>query len=76
MERSAEQLRLELSRLFYEQADSAEKKTHTVAERCKSEERQERINELCADLRRMALKRTLAEKKRSRTELVTVAKRP
>jgi hypothetical protein len=53
---NAEQIRLDLARLVYEQADSAEKRTLTAAERRKCAERQKRINELCIDLRRMAAK--------------------
>jgi hypothetical protein len=54
MNRDPEQLRRELADLVNEQADTAELRTLTDAERRGYEERQDRINELCDELHRMA----------------------
>jgi hypothetical protein len=54
MNRDPEQLRRELADLVNEQADTAELRTLTDAERRGYKERQDRINELCDELHRMA----------------------
>jgi hypothetical protein len=54
MNRDPEQLRRELADLVNDQADTAELRTLTDAERRGFEERQERINELCDELHRFA----------------------
>jgi hypothetical protein len=56
-----EQLRRELADLVYDQADTAELRTLTDAERRGYEERRERTNELCDELHRIAA-RTTADK--------------
>ncbi len=54
MNRDPEQLRRELADLVNDQADTAELRTLTDAERRGYKERQDRINELCDELHRMA----------------------
>jgi hypothetical protein len=54
MYRDPEQLRRELADLVYDQADAAELRTLTDAERRGYEERQKQINELCDELHRIA----------------------
>jgi hypothetical protein len=54
MNRDPKQLRRELADLVSDQADSAELRKLTDAERRGFEERQGRINELCDELQRIA----------------------
>jgi hypothetical protein len=49
----SKQLRLELARLVNDQADTAEMRTLTEAERRVFEERQKQINALCDELHRV-----------------------
>jgi hypothetical protein len=59
MNRDPEKLRRELADLVNEQADTAEIETLTDEERRRYEERQERINELCDELHRIAARSRL-----------------
>jgi hypothetical protein len=61
MNRDPEKLHRELADLVNDQADAAEMRTLTDAERRGFEQRQERINELCDELQRIAA-RTTADK--------------
>jgi hypothetical protein len=61
MNRDPKQLRHELADLVNDQADTAEMRTLTDADRRGFEQRQERINELCDELQRIAA-RTTADK--------------
>jgi hypothetical protein len=54
MNRDPEQLRRELADLVYDQADTAELRTLTDAERRGYEKRRKQINELCDELHRIA----------------------
>jgi hypothetical protein len=54
MNRDPEQLRHELADLVNDQADTAEMRTLTDAARREFAQRQERINELCDELHRIA----------------------
>ena len=58
MDRHREQVRLELARVFNDQADAMQKRSSTAAERRECEKRQKRISELCDELRRIAAART------------------
>jgi len=61
MNRDHEKLYRELADLVNDQADAAEMRTLTDADRRGFEQRQERINELCDELHRIAA-RTTADK--------------
>jgi hypothetical protein len=61
MNRDPEKLYRELANLVNDQADAAEMRTLTDADRRGFEQRQERINELCDELQRIAA-RTTADK--------------
>jgi hypothetical protein len=54
MNRGPEQLRQELAHLVNDQADTAEMRTLTDVARRGFDQRQERINELCDELHRIA----------------------
>jgi hypothetical protein len=54
MDSNPVQIQRELAKLVYDEADAAEKRTLTDSERREREKRQERINALCEDLRRIA----------------------